>query len=187
MRARSRLFVAVIILVATRTTHQEPNARHRRATSGRRIVVSAAGEISARVPSARWPSSARALPPDRLPCCKATPTFTSNWCVDTWLTGIHRHSTPGSRTKPLDHEPLTDLLTVFFGLGIFSANAAFELSQRPGGWSAGRLGYLTEPMFGYALAFYTWLRGDPDPDWSRYLDTNPRSYMKKGLRYLSKR
>jgi hypothetical protein len=29
-----------------------------------------------------------------------------------------------------DHEPLTDLLTIFFGLGIFSANAAFEYCER---------------------------------------------------------
>lgn len=32
-----------------------------------------------------------------------------------------------------DHEPLTDLLTVFFGLGIFSANAAFEYSREARG------------------------------------------------------
>jgi hypothetical protein len=91
-----------------------------------------------------------------------------------------------SSSRP-DHEPLTDLLTVFFGLGIFSANAAFEFSRRPGGWQSRRLGYLTEPMFGYSLAYYSWLRGDPDPDWSGYLDTNPRVYLKKGLKYLSRR
>ena len=52
--------------------------------------------------------------------------------------------------------------------------------------SAGRLGYLTEQMFGYGLACYARLRGEPEPDWARYLDTNPRAYMKHGLAYLGR-
>ncbi|HEY7225448.1 MAG TPA: hypothetical protein VH561_17885 [Micromonosporaceae bacterium] len=87
-----------------------------------------------------------------------------------------------------DHEPLTDLLTVFFGLGIFTANAAFEYSREERGrhtyGRASRLGYLTEPMYGYALARYAWLRGEDGGAWSRYLDTNPRAFFKRGLRYL---
>lgn len=83
-----------------------------------------------------------------------------------------------------DHEPLTDLLTVFFGFGIFTANSAFEFSQHSGGWSRQSLGYLTELMYGYALALYAWRRDEPNPDWAPYLDTNPQTYMKKGLRYL---
>ncbi|WP_329106459.1 hypothetical protein OG792_01040 [Micromonospora sp. NBC_01699] len=86
-----------------------------------------------------------------------------------------------------DSEPLTDLLTVFFGYGVFSANAAFEFSSHGSGWRARRTGYLTEPMFGYALAAYAWLRGESDPAWARHLDTNPRTYFKKGLRYLRQR
>jgi len=88
-----------------------------------------------------------------------------------------------------DHEPLTDLLTVFFGLGIFSANAVFEYSREVRGEyayaSTSRLGYLTEPMFGYGLARYAWLRGEADPRWARYVDTNPRTFLKRGLRYLA--
>jgi hypothetical protein len=88
-----------------------------------------------------------------------------------------------------DHEPLTDLLTVFFGLGVFSANAAFEYSREIRGTygytSASRLGYLTEPMYGYGLARYAWLRGEADPEWARYLDTNPRTFLKRGLRYMA--
>lgn len=89
----------------------------------------------------------------------------------------------------IDQEPLTDLLTVFLGLGVFTANAALEfshtaISERRGRWSASRLGYLTEPMFGYALARYAWMRGERDPDWARHVDTNPRAYLKKGLRFL---
>ena len=39
-------------------------------------------------------------------------------------------------------------------------------------------------MFGYGLACYAVLRGEPDPAWAKYLDTNPRAYMRNGLRYL---
>jgi hypothetical protein len=88
-----------------------------------------------------------------------------------------------------DQEPLTDLLAVFFGLGIFGANAAFEYSrQAHGAYSysrTSRLGYLTEPMYGYGLARYAWLRGETNPAWARYVDTNPRTFLKRGLRYLA--
>jgi hypothetical protein len=88
-----------------------------------------------------------------------------------------------------DHEPLTDLLTIFFGLGVFSANAAFEYSRETRGvygyTRTSRLGYLTEPMYGYGLARYAWLRGEADPGWARYLDTNPRTFLKRGLRYFA--
>jgi hypothetical protein len=85
-----------------------------------------------------------------------------------------------------DHEPLTDLLTIFFGLGIFSANAAFEYAQERGYATTSRLGYLTEPMYGYGLARYAWLRGEANPGWARYVDTNPRTFLKRGLRYLQR-
>jgi len=84
-----------------------------------------------------------------------------------------------------DHEPLTDLLTVYFGLGIFTANSAFNFSQNSRGWSYSRLGYLSEPMFGYALGCYAHLRGETKPAWARHLDTNPRAYLKQSLRYLA--
>jgi hypothetical protein len=86
-----------------------------------------------------------------------------------------------------DHEPLTDLTTVYFGLGIFAANSALDYVQNMRGYRTTRLGYLTEPMFGYALARYAWLRGETDPAWAAHLDTNPRTCMKRGLRYLRER
>jgi hypothetical protein len=102
------------------------------------------------------------------------------------LTGEHRIS---SGRK--DQEPLADLLTVYLGMGIFTANAAFDFShagtspaRRVGGWQTHRLGYLTEQMFGYGLACYARLRGEAKPGWARYLDTNPRVYLKHGLAYL---
>ena len=83
-----------------------------------------------------------------------------------------------------DHEPLTDLLTVYLGLGIFSANSSHEFHPHATGWSTRRTGYLTEPMYGYALARYARLRGETRPAWMKHLDTNPRAAMKQGLRHL---
>jgi thymidylate kinase len=39
-------------------------------------------------------------------------------------------------------------------------------------------------MYGYALAYYAWLRDEAKPDWVTYLDTNPRVFLKRGLRFL---
>ncbi|MBB2940304.1 hypothetical protein FB565_000008 [Actinoplanes lutulentus] len=83
-----------------------------------------------------------------------------------------------------DHEPLTDLLTVFFGMGVFAANSAFDFSRDTTSYRTSRLGYMTEPMFGYALARYAWMRGERSPAWATYLDTNPRTFLKRGLRFL---
>jgi hypothetical protein len=93
-----------------------------------------------------------------------------------------------------DHEPLTDLATVYLGMGIFTANAAFNFGrisgyaiEPAGGWQSRRLGSMTEQMFGYALARYAVYRAEPGPAWAKYLDTNPRVYMKQAIRYLRHR
>lgn len=62
-----------------------------------------------------------------------------------------------------DMEPMTDLVTVYLGLGIFTANASRRLEQhqdeRKQGWSMSRLGYLPEVVFAYALARFAKERG----------------------------
>ncbi len=73
---------------------------------------------------------------------------------------------------------------MFFGLGVFTANAAFDHTQSQFGWQTSRLGYLGEAMFGYALACYARLRDEREPGWARAPDTNPRVYLRKGLRFL---
>jgi hypothetical protein len=83
-----------------------------------------------------------------------------------------------------DGEQLTDLTTIFFGTGIFTANAAFDFSQTQSGWQSSHLGYLGETLCGYALAYFAYLRSERDPAWAAALDTNPRAYMRQGLRYL---
>jgi hypothetical protein len=92
--------------------------------------------------------------------------------------------------KTPDHEPLTDLLTVFLGLGIFTANSAARFKQfqdeRRQGWSMNRLGYLPEQVFGYALARFAFERGEEKSDWTKHLSTNVRAYFNRSLSWLTK-
>jgi hypothetical protein len=88
-----------------------------------------------------------------------------------------------------DSEPLTDLLTVFFGAGIFTANSVFQFSQWQShshhGWRASRLGYLSEEIFGYALACYSWYRGELKPSWQKHLRSNILYYFDDSMHFLS--
>lgn len=87
-----------------------------------------------------------------------------------------------------DHEPLTDLLTVFFGLGIFTANSTIRsVNWRYGkweGWSVARQGYLTMSDVAYALAIYAQARGEDAPSWQRFLRADMRSLLTYELRRL---
>ena len=85
-----------------------------------------------------------------------------------------------SSARRPDHEPLTDLLTVFYGLGIFTANAAYERRPRPNGRGKQPLarGYLREAALADALAYYALLRGERRPDWDRFLDPPVRRGMR---------
>lgn len=109
-------------------------------------------------------------------------------------------------TSRPDNERLTDLLTVYFGFGIFSANAAFSYAKAARGWSIqqggnlderalnaarshdgySRLGYLSEKEFGYALACYCRLRGDAEPAWAPELNTGARGYLDQGLAFIGR-
>jgi hypothetical protein len=92
------------------------------------------------------------------------------------------------RDEP-DMEHLNDLLTIFLGFGIFTANAAFQFSQFTSndsqGWSTKRLGYLSEPMLGYALARFAHERHERRPDWASFVAGNISPYMKRSLAWLS--
>ena len=87
-----------------------------------------------------------------------------------------------------DMEPMTDLTTVFLGMGIFNANCAVRFKQwqsdRMQGWSMRHLGYLPEEVFGYALARFAHERNERDPKWVKHLSTNLRSYFKKSAAWL---
>jgi hypothetical protein len=97
--------------------------------------------------------------------------------------GLMDHRTP-------DHEPMTDLLTVFLGFGIFTANSAERFRQfqdsRRQGWSMQRLGYLPQEVFGYALAKFASERGENKPAWVRHLSPNVRAFYKRSRAWLEK-
>lgn len=87
-----------------------------------------------------------------------------------------------------DHEPLTDLVAVFFGLGVFAANSWVRDRTKEFGtytvWTISRQGYVTAPMFGYALALYAWLRAERKPAWARWLRADARVPFRQSLSYL---
>jgi hypothetical protein len=87
-----------------------------------------------------------------------------------------------------DHEGLTDLLTVFLGLGIFPANSAvYDSNWTDGqwsGWSVGKRGYLSMDMYGYAMSLYTLARRDRHPAWASHLRPDVRSALKRSVQYI---
>jgi len=89
-----------------------------------------------------------------------------------------------------DMEPLTDLVTVFLGLGLFTANSARRFlkfqDDRKEGWSVQRLGYLPEVVYGYALAVFAKERGEVKPAWTAHLSTNLKAYFKQSMEWLRK-
>ena len=81
-----------------------------------------------------------------------------------------------------DHEEVTDLATVFFGMGVISANSRMRTFQ--GGWAT--QGYLPTSLYGYALAVLAWARNERPPEWLRHLCTNARGTCKRSLKYFEK-
>jgi hypothetical protein len=89
-----------------------------------------------------------------------------------------------------DHEPMTDLLTVYLGFGIFTANSAARFKQyqeeRRAGWSMQKLGYLPEEIYGYALALFAFERGEERAEWAKHLSTNVHAYFKCSQAWMKK-
>lgn len=103
------------------------------------------------------------------------------------------------------HERLTDLVTVYLGMGVFTANSALTFEKTAHGWSAEPLGgiteqmlagsghiggslygYLKEPAYGYAMACLCGIRRETDPPWAAHLDPGPRQYLKQSLEYFAR-
>jgi tetratricopeptide (TPR) repeat protein len=88
-----------------------------------------------------------------------------------------------------DHEQLTDLLTVFLGLGVFTANSVIHsVSHRIGhaeNWSVWRSGYLDAPVYGYAMALLTVWRGEASSAWARHLRPDVRVPFRQAAEWLS--
>jgi hypothetical protein len=89
-----------------------------------------------------------------------------------------------------DFEWTTDLAMVYFGLGIFGANATVTESHERVGryswWSMNKQGYLPSRMMAYAMALLAWLRDETRPDWASHLRLDAASAFNEGLRYLER-
>ncbi len=77
-----------------------------------------------------------------------------------------------------DQERLTDLLTIYLGLGLFTANLREGIE--------GHLGYLTAAERGYALACYCRMRAEFGvPGWANRLHPEPRALLAQSLAFLA--
>lgn len=89
-----------------------------------------------------------------------------------------------------DRMQIIDLVPVFFGLGVSVTNSTVREVHGEHGVSStsqfSRTGHLSAELFGYALALFCWVRGEPLPEWSRRLRLDAREAMKAGLKFLSK-
>jgi hypothetical protein len=87
-----------------------------------------------------------------------------------------------------DHEPLTDLLTVFLGLGVITANGNVrEINWTLGnysGWRISKRGYLDMRIYGYALARFAQDRREDIRRLSRELRLDVRTSFKQAIRFL---
>jgi hypothetical protein len=90
----------------------------------------------------------------------------------------------------IDHEWVTDLLPLFFGMGICAANSTVkEENKRYGNWylwGIGKQGYLSARVFGYAFALFAFMRAERNPEWAKHLRLDAAESLRMGLRYLRK-
>ncbi|MDO6432662.1 hypothetical protein Q4E93_18800 [Flavitalea sp. BT771] len=90
----------------------------------------------------------------------------------------------GENRINVNNEPLTDLTTIIFGLGIFNANVAFQTFRNfdSYGWQSN--GYLSQTQWGYALALYAYVRGEKSPAWIDHLTPNVKRDFSKGQQFI---
>jgi hypothetical protein len=86
-------------------------------------------------------------------------------------------------------ESLSDLCSVYLGMGIISANAALRESNwhagAVSGWSMSRYGALSMDMFGYALALFARDRREESPAWQSELRPDVRAAFDASRRFLA--
>lgn len=90
----------------------------------------------------------------------------------------------GEKKLNENDEMLTDFATVFFGLGIFNANTAFQFYQQSDRWGYNNMGYLKIDEWAYALALFAFLRHEDNPEWKQYLSKTIKGDFEKCLQYM---
>ena len=97
---------------------------------------------------------------------------------------------PDGPMEKTDFQHTMELLPLFYGLGIFGANAVMrERNEHSLGWEYWWMiphGALPARYFGYALALLAWLRDEPLPPWRSHLRRDAEETLKASLRYLDK-
>lgn len=81
-------------------------------------------------------------------------------------------------------EKLTDLTTIFFGLGIFNANAAFQTFTNIDSYGWRKLGYLSQMEWGYALSLFAYVRNEKSPKWIDHLTMNVKGDFTQGQNFI---
>ncbi|MBD8387071.1 hypothetical protein [Dysgonomonas sp. BGC7] len=81
-------------------------------------------------------------------------------------------------------EYLTDLATVFFGFGIFSANSSFHFFKQSDRWGYNSTGYLKFDEWAYCLALFAFLRYEDNPEWSKHLNLTIKKEFDRCMKYM---
>lgn len=85
--------------------------------------------------------------------------------------------------------PLVDLLTVYLGLGVLTANSSLrDVSWQSGGWEGWELQrrcHTTMQMYGYALALFSNIRDEHEPRWRKSLRPDVRNAFDRSIKYFS--
>ena len=90
----------------------------------------------------------------------------------------------GEKNTEENDEYLTDLAVVFFGFGIFSANASFQFFQQYDRWGYNGVGYLKYDEWAYSLALFAFLRYEDNPEWANFLNPTIKKEFKRCLAYM---
>jgi len=92
----------------------------------------------------------------------------------------------GDDKLKIDNEDLTDMVPLFFGLGVFSANSTFNFVTGKGGWAYSTLGYLSQMDWGYLLALYAFVRDEHETQtpWFKFLNINTKKDFKLSLAFI---
>ena len=97
---------------------------------------------------------------------------------------------PDLEFEQSEYQSTVELMPIFYGLGIFAANAVFrETNENHLGWNYWSLvpwTNLPARLIGHALALVSWLREEPLPRWSSLLRRDAESAMRGALKYLQK-
>lgn len=100
---------------------------------------------------------------------------------------MHNVTKPPPGAPDLE-EPATDLVSIFMGFGIFSANSAFSFNQFAGvdaqGWQTKTQGYLSVRERSFALALFLRLKNIEYKNVAKYLEKTPREFVKKSYKEL---